>query len=117
MKRRTFIGLVGGAVASPVVARAQSSAKPLRVATANVQSKTAPQWMAFARRMAELGYREGENLVFDFIQIPNADAWEAGFREVVARKPDIVLAAGPERCLRAAVAVGGGLPIVMIAVD
>jgi len=73
--------------------------------------------MAFARRMADLGYREGENLVIDHVQIPNADAWEAGFREVVARKPDIVLAAGPERCLRAAVVVASALPIVMVAVD
>jgi putative ABC transport system substrate-binding protein len=117
MKRRAFIGLVGGVAAWPLAARAQQSAKVLRVGTANVQPRTAPQWMAFVRRIADLGYREGENFVFDHIQIPNAEAWETGYREVVARKPDIILAAGPERSLKAAVAVASGLPIVTVAVD
>ena len=39
------------------------------------------------------------------------------YREVVARKPDIVLAAGPELSLKSALAASGTLPVVMIAVD
>jgi putative ABC transport system substrate-binding protein len=67
--------------------------------------------------MAELGYKEGENFVYDHLQIQNAEAWEAGYREIVARKPDIVLAAGPEASLKSALAVAGAIPVVMIAVD
>jgi ABC-type uncharacterized transport system substrate-binding protein len=89
----------------------------LRVGTANVQARSAPQWTAFQRRMAELGYVEGKNLAFDHIQIPGADAWEASYLELVARKADIIVAAGPEASLKAALAAADTLPIVMIAVD
>jgi putative tryptophan/tyrosine transport system substrate-binding protein len=118
MRRREFIiGLAGSTSAWPLAALAQPKVKTLRVGTATAQPRTAPQWMAFVHRMADLGYREGENFALDHVQIPNAEAWEAGYREVAARKPDILLAAGPERSLKAALAVAQGLPIVMIAVD
>jgi putative tryptophan/tyrosine transport system substrate-binding protein len=117
MKRREFIALVGGATIWPAAARAQQASKVLRIGTANAQPRTAPQWIAFVQRMAELGYREGENFIYDHVQIQNAERWEAGYREIVARKPDVVLAAGPEASLKAALGVAGDVPIVMIAVD
>jgi hypothetical protein len=40
-----------------------------------------------------------------------------GFREFNARKPNILLASGPEINLKAALTAAGALPIVMIAVD
>ena len=89
----------------------------LRVGTANVQPRSAPQWMAFVRRLAELGYSEGRNFTYDHVQIPGTEAWEATYREVVARKPDIVVAAGPELSLKSALAAADKLPVVMIAVD
>jgi putative ABC transport system substrate-binding protein len=109
--------MIGGVAALPIAVRAQQATKTLRVGTANAQPRTAPQWTAFVRRMAELGYREGENFIYDHLQIPNADAWEAGYRTIVAQKPDIVLGAGPEQSLHAALAAADGLPVVMIAVD
>jgi putative ABC transport system substrate-binding protein len=117
MQRRQFLGAIGGAVAWPISVRAQQVAKPLRVGTANVQPRTAPQWVAFVQRMAELGYKEGENFTYDHIQIPSPDAWETSYRTIVAHKPDIVLGSGPERSLKAARAAADGLPVVMIAVD
>ncbi|MBL6616258.1 MAG: ABC transporter substrate-binding protein [Reyranella sp.] len=116
MRRRTFATLAGSATLSPLMARAQSG-RTLRVGTANAQPRAAPQWQAFLARMAELGYREGDNLTYDHVQIPNPQAWEASYREVIARKPDIVVASGPENSLKAAIATAGKLPIVMIAVD
>ena len=89
----------------------------MRVGTANVQPRTASHWMAFVRRLAELGYVEGKNFTYDHVQIPNVEAWEGLYREVVARKPDIVVAAGPEQSLKSARAAAGTLPIVMVAVD
>src|SRR6201994_1804689 len=117
MRRRQFLETIGGAMAWPIAARAQQTTKPLHVGTANVQPRTAPQWVAFVQRMAELGYREGENFIYDDIQIPDADAWETSYRAIVAKKPDIVLAAGPERSLKAGLAAADALPVVMIAVD
>jgi putative ABC transport system substrate-binding protein len=117
MKRRTFISILGSAAAAlPLAARAQQSTV-LRVGTANVQARSAPQWEAFERRMAELGYQEGNNFIFDHVQVSNTEAWEVVYREVIARKPDIIIAAGPELSLKSARAAADQLSIVMIAVD
>ena len=116
MRRRTFIAGLGGAMAIPRNSSAQST-KVLRVGTANVQPRSSPNWVAFERRMSELGYVEGRNFIYDHVQIPHSDSWEVLYREVVARKPDIVIASGPEASLKAARAAAGTLPIVMIAVD
>jgi ABC-type uncharacterized transport system substrate-binding protein len=116
VNRRAFVLGSGAAAAWPLAARAQQSGV-LRVGTANVQARSSPQWTAFERRMAELGYVEGRNLAFDHMQIPSSGAWEASYRELAARKPDIVVAAGPESSLKAALAAVETLPIVMIAVD
>jgi putative ABC transport system substrate-binding protein len=67
--------------------------------------------------MAELGYVEGRNFVYDHVQIASPESWEATYREIVARQPDVVVAAGPELSLRSALAASGKLPVVMIAVD
>ena len=117
MRRRDCLLLASGAIAVPGAARAQPASRMLRVGTANVQPRTAPQWMAFAQRMAQLGYVEGKNFSYDHVQIPNVEAWDAIYREVVSRKPDIVIAAGPEQSLKSARAAAGTLPVVMIAVD
>ena len=117
MKRREFVTLLGGAVAAwPIASRAQQPAF-LRVGTANVQQRSAPQWVAFVRRMQELGYSEGKNFRYDHVQVGNHRTWETAYREVIAGNPDIVIAAGPELSLRAALAVSNRLPVVMIAVD
>lgn len=118
MRRREFLALIGGAAASwPMPARTQSAPGMLRIGTANLQPRSAPQWIAFQNRMAELGYVEGKNFIYDHIQVPNEQAWVQAYRDVVARKPDILVAAGPEPSLRSALAVSGKLPVVMIAVD
>jgi putative tryptophan/tyrosine transport system substrate-binding protein len=70
MNRRAFIGGLGGAAAWPLVARAQQP-KLLRVGTVAGNPKSAPQWIAFHQRMAELGYQEGKNFVLEFIQAAN----------------------------------------------
>jgi hypothetical protein len=58
MIRREFIALLGGAASSwPRVARAQRPAKMLRVGTVHGTPKSSPQWVAFERRMGELGYQ------------------------------------------------------------
>src|SRR6266480_2308991 len=96
MRRREFISLLGGAaVGWPLAARAQQPTKILRVGTVAGNPKSAPQWVAFERRMGELGYQEGKNFSFDFLQAANAVEYEVGYRKLAARAPDVILAIGP----------------------
>src|SRR6266498_2122530 len=117
MRRREFITLLGGAAGWPSLARAQRPAKMLRVGTVAGTPKSSPQWVAFERRMGELGYQEGKNFSFDFLQAATADEYEVLYRKLVANAPDVILAIGPEIGLRSALAATRTLPIVMIAID
>jgi putative tryptophan/tyrosine transport system substrate-binding protein len=118
MKRREFTKLVGGTVfAWPLSALGQQSPRTLRVGVVSFQPRTAPHYVAFEQRMAELGYEEGRNFFFDYVSIPNVDEYESGYVELATRKVDIMLASGPEITLKAALKVAGTRPIVMVAVD
>ena len=118
MKRREFITLLGGAAATwPLVARAQQPTKMLRVGTVAGTPKSSPQWVAFERRMGELGYQEGKNFSFDFLQAASADEYELLYRKLTANAPDVILAIGPEIGLKSALSATRTLPIVMIAID
>jgi putative tryptophan/tyrosine transport system substrate-binding protein len=118
MRRREFIALVGGAaVAWPLVARAQQQPKILRVGFVGMQPREAPHYKNFLRRMAELGYQEGRNFTFDYIQTPNADGYDKSYQELAARNVDVFLAVGNERALRAALLAAEKKPIAFLAVD
>jgi putative ABC transport system substrate-binding protein len=67
--------------------------------------------------MAELGYQEGRNFTFDYIQTPNVEGYEKNYRELAARKVDVFLAVGNEPALRAALSVADGKPIAFLAID
>jgi putative ABC transport system substrate-binding protein len=117
MNRREFITLLSGAVAAwPLAARAQSP-KMLRVGYSGMLPREAPHYAAFEKRMAELGYQEGRNFTFEYIQAPNIEGYELAYRELAARNVDILLAAGNEPALRAARAAAGTTPTVFIALD
>jgi putative ABC transport system substrate-binding protein len=117
VRRRQFITLVGGAaVAWPLAARAQQ-AKMLRLGFAGMQPREAPHYKNFLGRMAELGYQEGRNFTFDYIQTPNVDGYDKSYQELAARKPDVFLAVGSEPALRAALSAADGKPIAFLAVD
>ena len=117
MRRRQFITLLSGAAAAwPLAARAQSP-KMLRVGYSGMQPREAPHYAAFEKRMAELGYQEGRNFTFEYIQTPSIAGYELTYRELAARDVDILLAAGNEPALRAARAAAGTTPTVFIALD
>ena len=118
MKRREFITLVGGAAALwPATVLAQEPLKMLRVGAVSGQPRNSPFWQPFVQRMVELGYQDGKNFVFDLITTPNIDGFEAGYRELVTRNVDIILAPGPEISLKSALANSTTKPIVMVAID
>jgi putative tryptophan/tyrosine transport system substrate-binding protein len=117
VRRRDFIRLLGGAATWPMAARAQQGEKMLRVGFVGMQPREFPLYANFLKRMAELGYQEGRNLTFDYIQTPNIEGYEKNYRELAARKVDVFLAVGNERALRAALLAAEGRPIAFLAVD
>lgn len=67
--------------------------------------------------MRELGYREGVDFKFEFVFAAKVESFAEGYRTLISRGVDIVLATGPEVALQAAVANAGSRPIVMVAID
>jgi putative ABC transport system substrate-binding protein len=118
MRRREFITLLGGAAAAwPLAARGEQQPKMLRVGFVGLQPRQSPIYANFLKRMAELGYQEGRNFTFDYIQTPDIEGYEKNYRELAARKVDVFLAVGNERALRAALSAADGKPIAFLAID
>ena len=84
----------------------------------NTNSRSASFNVAFERRLRELGYVDGKNLIIDDV---HADGKVERFaplaRELVARKPDVLFVSGPEAPLRALSEATDSIPIVVCAVD
>ena len=118
MTRREFIIVLGGAAAAwPLPVRGQQSPSFLRVGAGGVQPRTTAVFAAFIERMAELGYEEGKNFSFEYVQAANVAGYEAAYHELASRNVDILLAGASEIALKFALATAGTRPIVMVAVD
>jgi putative ABC transport system substrate-binding protein len=122
MRRREFIQVLGGAAATsslfrPSSAHAQGPARMLRVGAVSGQPRNSPFWQPFVQRMKELGYEEGKNFVFDLMVAENIDGFVTGYRELVTRNVDIIVAPGPEISLKSALANTTTIPTVMVAID
>src|SRR5260221_13475745 len=115
-RRREFITLLGGAAMWPLAVRAQQH-KMLRVGFVGMQSREAPHYANFLKRMAELGYQEGRNFTFDYIQTPDVEGYDRNYRELAGHNIDVFLAIGNEPALRAALSAAQGRPIAFLAVD
>jgi putative ABC transport system substrate-binding protein len=119
MQRRDFITLLSGAaVAWPLGAHAQaSSGRPLVVILSPQPSTTAaPNLDALRRGLSELGYVEGRNI---WLEIRYADGAPARLpalaKELVARKPDVIVA-GSAAGVLAAQGATKAIPIVMFSI-
>jgi putative tryptophan/tyrosine transport system substrate-binding protein len=119
MKRREFIGLIGGAAASwPLVVRAQQpAAKTYRIGIvwASTPQVSAARFDALRRALRERGYVEGGNTVFIQRGPERTLQWQelTGLvNDVVKEKVDVLLTAGTSPT-QAAKSVAGATPIVM----
>src|SRR5260221_5383536 len=100
--RRYVVSCLGGAAAAwPLGARAQQH-KMLRVGFVGMQSREAPHYANFLKRMAELGYQEGRNFTFDYIQTPDVEGYDSNYRELARHNIDVFLTLVDEPALRAA---------------
>jgi putative ABC transport system substrate-binding protein len=114
VKRREFITLLGGAAAWPFMARAQQPKTP--IIGILVPANPDPFRTEFQAGLRELGYREGQNIAFEF---RSADGNSARLRELadelVRLKVDIIIAALTPAATAARQATTE-IPIVMVSV-
>ena len=119
MKRRVFLtGIAVGVVSVAHRTAAQAPPSMLRVGATSPQPRARSFLQAFGPRMHELGYVEGQNFVMDYIDLEGRpERYPAAMQDLVERKPDVIVAFGPEEALKAALAATKTIPIVMTAID
>jgi putative ABC transport system substrate-binding protein len=110
--RRTFIGtLAGGLLTSPFITFAQRPTKIPRIGVLGNENN--PPWEGFRQGLRELGYVEGRNITVEWKWSDGKpDRFPGLAREVVALKPDVIVASGTQ-AVRAAMQATSVIPIVM----
>jgi putative tryptophan/tyrosine transport system substrate-binding protein len=123
MRRREFITLLGGAVATwPLAARAQQPERMRRVgvlmAGPNSDSERQSYVAAFREGLAKLGWTAGRNLQIDYAWDANSpEMARAAAAEMILRlAPDVILATSTP-VLSGARQANGMIPIVFTAVS
>ena len=99
MRRREFIGALGGAAAWPRVVTAQPATSPRRIGLVMVNGESDPDGhvrvKAFLHRLDELGWSEGRNLRIEYRWgAGEPDRARAYAADLVALAPDAILANG-----------------------
>jgi putative ABC transport system substrate-binding protein len=114
MRRRDFITLVGGSVlALPIAARAQQSGKKYVVGRFGAGSATAPLNEVTTEALRELGWVEGENVVYERRFAENrVERLPELAADLVRLKVDVIVAGGTLAPLAAKRATST-IPIVM----
>ena len=118
MRRRDFIFATGAAALWPLAARAQQSAKSSRLAyLALLPGENATLAKSLLQRLRELGYREGENLIWDYRSANgHADRLPQLAMELVQTGPDVLIAGFGTLAPKAAIAATRSIPIVFTGV-
>ncbi|HYN19945.1 MAG TPA: ABC transporter substrate-binding protein [Thermoanaerobaculia bacterium] len=116
MDRRVFLAGAAALLAAPFTAEAQPAPKPARVALVCGARCEGAGYDAFRQGLRELGRVEGRNLVIDVRGAEGRpDRLPALVAELLAAKPDIIVAVAPQPA-RAAKDATSTIPIVFVAV-
>src|SRR5262245_60171637 len=103
MNRRGFIAALGGAAASPVVARAQPPMPAIGFVNAASSGPLRQQIAAFGQGLKETGYLEGQNVAVEY-------RWAEGqYNRLPALVADLA------RRQVSVIVSGGGVPAVLAA--
>jgi putative tryptophan/tyrosine transport system substrate-binding protein len=96
LRRREFLGLVGGAaVAWPLASRAEGERKRRLGVLAGIVERD-PEWQArmeaFLQRLQQLGWQSGRNVEIDYrYAVGDSAQIQAATKEIVAIAPDVIL--------------------------
>ena len=100
MRRREFIGALGGVAVLPLAARAQQAGKIARIGLLGTpldNPVTETGYQSFVTELRRLGFTEGVNLIVEHRRtdegMPKAFT---GANELVAAKVDVLVAVGPK---------------------
>lgn len=118
MKRREFMLALGGAVAGPLVARAQQPAKTWRIGVLETISPdlNANNIDALKRGLRDLGYVENQNYVLEYRSADgDSERFPALADELVRLRVDLIVTRGTPAA-RAAKSATESIPIVMAAI-
>ena len=97
MRRREFIGLVGGVATWPLAAWAQQAGKVPTIGYLGALSEVAdrPRRAVFARRLMELGWVEGSNVRIEYRWVDGAvELARAAAAELVRLNVDVIVTSG-----------------------
>ena len=96
MTRRAFIALVGGAMAWPLIARAQQATKLHRILWVSTQTRPDPFFDGFREGLRAQGYVEGKNVVFELHYAPgDPEALRQIVSELKNGDIDLAVSSGP----------------------
>jgi putative ABC transport system substrate-binding protein len=119
MKRREFLGVLGGAVGAawPVAIYAQEADRKYRLGLLVPAPRQSPAVVAFFDEMRANGFAEGQNLIVSFggFDVRNEQIRE-GVKAVIASSPDAIVV-GPELYARALQAETKTIPILSMSED
>jgi putative tryptophan/tyrosine transport system substrate-binding protein len=111
MNRRAFLAGAAALLAAPLAAEAQQAGKIHRIGVLGNENN--PPWDGFRRGLRDLGYVDGRNLSIEWRWSEGKpDRFPGLATEVVALKPDVIVASGTQ-ATRAAKRATSTIPIVM----
>src|ERR1035437_6711928 len=114
MQRRVFLGVLGGAAAWPLTARAQQPAMPVvGFLTALSEAGNAQFVAAFNRGLKETGFVDGRDVKIEYRYIAaHYDRLPALAQELVRREVNVIATTGGSPSARAAHAATTTIPVV-----
>jgi len=117
MRRREFIAALGGAVVSPLVARAQAMKSYRLGYLALLPGEDTTLAKPLLQRLQELGYRKGVNMILEYRSADGrAERLPQLAAELVRAGPDVLIAGYGTLAPKAAIAATSSIPIVFTSV-
>jgi putative ABC transport system substrate-binding protein len=116
MRRREFVGLVGGVAAWPLAARAQQSAMPVIGFLASFSSSLVAHFTPALRQgLSETGYIDGQNVVIEARSAEGQyDRLTSLAAELLDRKVAVIVATGGSEPVKVVQAATATIPIVFV---